>query len=78
MTRYDIVSQESRVWIEASSSLHPIHVEAGELQGHVDLTFTDQGEVDLDQPVAGHVQVDVRELDTGNSLMDKETERRLE
>jgi polyisoprenoid-binding protein YceI len=78
MTRYDILTQESRVWIEASSSLHPIHLEAGEIQGHVDLTFTDQGEVDLDQPVAGHVQVDVRDLDTGNSLMDKETERRLE
>lgn len=77
MTQYDITS-DSRVWIEASSSLHPIHVEAANLEGHVDLTFTDQGTVDVDQPVSGKVQVGVRDLETGNSLMDKETERRLE
>lgn len=78
MTQYDILSNDSRVWIEASSSLHPIHVEASGLEGYVDLAFTDEGTVDVDQPVSGKVQVGVRDLETGNSLMDRETERRLE
>lgn len=78
MTRYDIVSDDSRVRIEASSSLHPVHVEASGLEGYVDFAFTDQGAIDTDQAVAAKVEVPVRDLETGNSLMDKETERRLE
>lgn len=78
MTQYDIVTKDSGVWIEASSSLHPIHVEASEFEGYVDLAFTDQGTVDVDKPVSGKVEVAVRDLETGNTLMDKETARRLE
>lgn len=77
MTRFDIVSGESRVWIDASSSIHPIHVEASELEGYLEASF-DGGRVDTDQPVAGRVEVEVRELESGNKLIDKETARRLE
>ncbi len=37
MTRYHIVPERSRVWIDARSNLHPIHSTTDGLEGFIDL-----------------------------------------
>lgn len=78
MTRYDIVPGASRVSVDASSSVHPIHVEATELSGFLDLEIADDGELEPAGDPIGQVQVKVEDLKSGNRLIDKETDRRVD
>jgi hypothetical protein len=41
MARYTIIPERSRVWIDARSSVHPIHSTADGLEGFVDLDADD-------------------------------------
>jgi polyisoprenoid-binding protein YceI len=77
MTRYVIVPARSTVWIEARSSLHPIHGEADGLEGYLDVTVTD-GRLDLSEPAEMHVELPVDRLRSGNALMDREMQRRID
>ena len=43
VTRYRILPTRSRVWIDARSNLHPIHTEAGGLEGWLELRSTTAG-----------------------------------
>jgi polyisoprenoid-binding protein YceI len=62
----------SRVWIDARSSLHPIHSESDGLEGWVEAG--DDG-----APVtAGEVALPVEALSSGNPLYDREMRRRAE
>ena len=47
MARYRIVPGRSRVWIEARSTLHPIHTETDGLEGWLELELGTGGDVDL-------------------------------
>ncbi len=42
-TRYELVPEESQVWIEGSSSVHPIRATASGLTGWVELTMVKNG-----------------------------------
>lgn len=70
-----MIPEQSRLWAEARSSLHPIRVEtdglAGEIQAEVDGT-----EVRLAAPF--RVEIDAERLQSGNGLVDGELRRRLE
>ena len=77
MTRYEIDPDASRVWIEGSSSVHPIHATATGLMGFVELKLT-RGKVAATPAVAGEVRIDVERLRSGNSLVDRETRRRID
>ena len=77
MTRYRIVSTRSRVWIEARSNVHPIRTEATGLEGWLDLA-TGDGTINVDQPVLGHLEFPVKNLKSGNSLEDRELQRRID
>ena len=77
MSRYRIVPERSRIWVEATSSLHPIRAETSGLQGHLDAEIVD-GRIAAGAPVTGRVEIDADRLKTGNGLYDYELERRLE
>lgn len=73
--RFEIVPERSQVWIDASSSVHPIHANASGLRGWFEATLEDEV---LGPPVAGRVEVDVDRLRSGNPLVDRETRRRVD
>jgi polyisoprenoid-binding protein YceI len=77
VARYRIVPGRSRVWVQARSSLHPIHSETDGLEGWLDLDVQD-GDLDLDAPSSGHLELHVDRLRTGNAFEDAEMRRRVD
>lgn len=75
MTRYTIDPQRSQVWIEGSSSVHPIRATATGLTGWFDLDAEARAGARLAQ---GSVEVAVDRLRSGNALVDRETRRRID
>ena len=78
MARYRIVPDQSQVWIDASSSVHPIHSHTEGLTGEVELTFGADGALDLGAPVGGGLSLSTDRLRSGNPLQDRELRRRIE
>lgn len=78
MTRYTVVPDSSHIWIDARSSLHPIHVEATGLEGFLDVDVAPDGSLDLAPGCHGHLEVPVDALRSGIAVVDREAERRLE
>jgi polyisoprenoid-binding protein YceI len=76
MARYTIVPERSRVWIDARSSVHPIHSMADGLEGFVDL------DPDADAVVGPHpsaqLSFSVTRLSSGNRLEDRELHKRID
>jgi polyisoprenoid-binding protein YceI len=77
VARYRIVPERSRVWIDARSSLHPIHSSTDGLEGYIDLDVGDGGLVPASPP-AGAVSLPVSRLSSGNPLEDRELRNRVE
>jgi polyisoprenoid-binding protein YceI len=75
---YRIVPDRSRVYIDAQSSLHPIHATTTGLEGFIELAFGEDGEVDLTAKAAGRVSLAVGRLSSGNRLEDREMQRRID
>src|SRR5215211_127529 len=83
MARFLIDAERSRVWIDARSSLHPIHSESTGLEGFIDADLADSGGVDpaRDVPgrlVRGRLTLPLRRLSSGNPLYDREMLRRVD
>ena len=82
MARYRILTNRSRVWIEARSNVHPIHSEAGGLEGWLDLDITrgphNTSRVDVDRGPGGHLEFPVENLKSGNVFEDRELRRRID
>lgn len=76
MMRYTIDPEASRVWIKGTSSVHPIHAEANGLTGWLSAE-TDGGHF-VDDDITGHVEIAVDLLASGNELVDRETQRRID
>ena len=68
----------SRVWIEARSTLHPIHTETSGLEGWLELEVRASGHVDLDAEPSAHLELPVAKLTSGNPLEDRELRRRID
>ncbi len=77
MTRYQIDSARSRVWIDARSNVHPIHTEAGGLEGWLELDVID-GTLDPEATPQGHLEFPVENLRSGNGMEDRELQRRID
>jgi hypothetical protein len=73
--RYIIDPEASRVWIRGTSSVHPIHAEAGGLTGWFAARI--EGGRFVDDDITGHVAIAVDLLASGNPLVDRETRRRI-
>jgi polyisoprenoid-binding protein YceI len=78
VARYRIVPERSRVWIDARSSLHPIHTSTDGLEGFIELDAKDGGEVVPATPPAGAVSLPVSRLSSGNPLEDRELRNRVD
>lgn len=78
MPRFDIVPERSRVWIDARSSLHPIHSTSDGLVGYVEFETDEGGGLDLSTPPAGKLSLPVTRLSSGNRLEDREMHRRVD
>jgi polyisoprenoid-binding protein YceI len=77
VTRFRVIPERSQIWIEARSSLHPIHGEGTGIQGEAELEVTD-GWIDLSVPPKAHIELPVERLHSGNALQDMEMRRRIE
>jgi polyisoprenoid-binding protein YceI len=78
VARYQIDPDRSRVFIDARSSLHPIHSSTDGLEGYVDLDFGDDGELRLDGAPVGVLSLAVNRLSSGNGLEDREMQKRID
>ena len=78
MARYSIVPERSRVSIDARSSLHPIHTETDGIEGWVELEVNGGAKVNLATSHAGHLELPVEHLRSGNALEDRELRRRID
>jgi len=76
-TRYELDPESSQVWIDGSSTVHPLHSTATGLTGWVELSVTDGGLVP-GSSLDGEVRVEVDRLQSGNPLVDRETRRRID
>jgi hypothetical protein len=77
VSRFDIEPQGSQVWVDGSSSVHPIHATATGVTGWIELDLSDS---DLACPsrLAGEVRIAVDRLASGNPLVDRETRHRID
>jgi polyisoprenoid-binding protein YceI len=75
--RYQLDPARSTVSIAATSSIHPIHTSAP-VTGWFEVTRSSDGTIDGTQPTGGAVQLDISGMRSGNPLIDRESERRLD
>ncbi len=76
-TRFELDPDSSQVWIEGSSTVHPLHSTATRLTGWVELSMSDGGPLP-GSSLDGEVRVEVERLRSGNPLVDRETRRRID
>jgi polyisoprenoid-binding protein YceI len=77
-SRYRIAPERSHVWIDAKSSVHPIHSSTDGLEGYVELEMTPDGAIDFGTKPAGKLSLAVSRLSTGNRLEDRELQKRVD
>jgi len=78
VARYRIDPDRSRVAIDATSSLHPIHSETNGLEGWLELDVDVDGLVASDGASAAHLELPVERLRSGNAMEDRELRRRID
>jgi len=77
MPTFRIVPGRSKVWIEAKSSLHPIHGEADGLEGSIEADVAD-GHIDITGVPKISIELPVGNLQSGKKLEDAEMMRRID
>jgi len=77
VTTFRIDPRQSRVWIEARSSMHPIHGEAQGLEGSIEAALAD-GRIDLAEGPKVQIELPVSNLQSGKRLEDAEMMRRID
>jgi hypothetical protein len=77
VARYEIVPDRSTVWIDATSSLHPIHSEVRGVTGYVELEVDPTGALDTQAVPGGRIELLVDAMSSGNPLYDREMKRRV-
>jgi polyisoprenoid-binding protein YceI len=78
VTRYRIDPGASRVWVDARSSLHPIHSETDGIQGWFEADLLGGVRVDPSAEPRAHLELPVERLSSGNALYDREMRRRVD
>ena len=77
MARFRISPEKSELWAEARSSLHPVRIHTAGLEGVVEAEPGDTATPPrLGMPT--HVEVETLRLRSGNALVDRELQRRLD
>jgi polyisoprenoid-binding protein YceI len=78
LARYQISPTRSKVVIDATSNVHPIHSETDGLEGWIDLEVQGGGRVNLTIPPKAQLSLPVQQLKSGNPLQDRELKRRID
>lgn len=66
------------MWIDASSSVHPIHSETNGLEGWFEAELGESGGIEANAASHGHLELAVGGLTSGNPLLDREMRRRID
>ena len=74
---FRIDPSRSKVWIEARSSMHPIHGEAEGLEGSIEAEVAD-GRIDVSGVPRIQIKLPVDKLQSGKKLEDAEMMRRID
>ena len=74
---FRIDPNRSKVWIEARSSMHPIHGEADGLEGSIEADVAD-GRIDVAGVPRISIELPVEKLQSGRRLEDAEMMRRID
>jgi len=77
VTTFRIDPNRSKVWIEARSSMHPIHGEADGLEGSIEADVAD-GHLDITGVPKISIELPVENLQSGKKLEDAEMMRRID
>jgi polyisoprenoid-binding protein YceI len=77
VSRFEFDPEASQVWIDGSSSVHPVHASATGVTGWIELGLSDGG-ITSASGLAGEVHVAVDRLASGNGLVDRETRHRID
>ena len=77
MARFDIDPDRSRVWIEARSTLHPIHSHTSGLEGFIETKMRQDGQLDVAGGAMAQLSLPVDRLRSGNPLEERELKRRI-
>jgi polyisoprenoid-binding protein YceI len=77
VTTFRIDPNRSKVWIEARSSMHPIHGEADGLEGSIEADVAD-GRIDVAGVPKISIELPVEKLQSGRRLEDAEMMRRID
>jgi polyisoprenoid-binding protein YceI len=78
MAVFRVDPARSRIWIEANSSLHPIHTESDGLEGSFEADLLEGGQLDPAVAPRANLQLAVQRLSSGNPFYDRELQRRTE
>jgi polyisoprenoid-binding protein YceI len=78
VTRFRIDPDRSRVWVDARSSLHPVHAETAGLEGWFEAELLGGGRLNPTVAPKGELALEVAQLSSGNPLYDREMRRRVD
>lgn len=77
MGRFEAINGRSELELAGDSSIHPLHTKTTEVTGYFEAELDPDGNLDLSRPVAGRVEIPVESLKSGNVLIDREMQNRL-
>jgi len=78
VAHYDVLPDRSTVWIDATSSVHPVHSELHGVTGFIDVDVTGSGALDFSTAPSGRLELPVDRMSSGNPLYDHEMKRRVQ
>jgi polyisoprenoid-binding protein YceI len=78
VAKYVIDTERSKVWVDARSSLHPIHSTATGIEGWLELEVGGDGCVDVSTQSQAHLELAVERMSSGNDFYDREMQRRVD
>ncbi len=77
MAHFSIIPDQSRLTATAQSSVHPIHAQATQLTGSIDITLAD-GALDLASTPEATIALRLDDLRADNQLYNTELKRRID
>lgn len=78
MAKFQPIRDRSELALEGESSIHPLHTSTQEIEGYFQAKLGDDGQLDLSVAPTGRLEVYIEGLKSGNGLIDREMQRRLD
>jgi polyisoprenoid-binding protein YceI len=73
--RFEVVPEESRLWVRAHSSIHTIESTSKGIEGFIDAQMRDDGRFDTSGETTARIEIPIHSLTTGNLIYDREMYR---